>query len=591
MEPLFPEVPEDLTTADANQLASWPTQIQETLLALAAGEREIPEGMTQAQVFEASAAASADAQRIAAFVAETAEAEGEGRQLLLTLAADAGASVEAEASDVVAADDTDDTTDTDTTADDATADDATADDDEGDANSPTPAAEASADEETDEAEAPAAVAASAAPRIRAALPAPSRRHQPVISVRERDSRAVLVASAGIPGVTGGRELDRLGLGEAILETYKRTRSMPGAPPTIVASAEFPIDESRTLHEGDTYANAEKIRAIVPLWTQDREALVASGGLCAPLTPFYDLPNFASRARPVRDALAGFRAARGGVTVPTPGIIGDITDAITIITEAQDAEGGSAATKSCQAVDCPTFTDVAVTAIAHCREYGNLGSRAWPEQVAFENDLTMAAHSRAAEQYLLDRLKALSINVTTAKVYNALHDLIYAVTRAAAGIRYRLRMLPEQRFRLLAPSWLLDLLLADTAGTQFDRFRTRGELEAALERAGVTVSWYIDTPTSGTTQGFANETASALDDFPDVAQMALYPEGAFLHLDGGTLELGIVRDSTLNATNDFQVFGETWEEVARIAPAQAALWITATICPDGTFPALQTALTC
>ena len=63
------------------------------------------------------------------------------------------------------------------------------------------------------------------------------------------------------------------------------------------------------------------------------------------------------------------------------------------------------------------------------------------------------------------------------------------------------------------------------------------------------------------------------------------------MDGGSLELGLVRDSTLNSTNDFQMFGETFENVALLAPAQAARWISATVCPSGEFPALTTALSC
>ena len=74
-------------------------------------------------------------------------------------------------------------------------------------------------------------------------------------------------------------------------------------------------------------------------------------------------------------------------------------------------------------------------------------------------------------------------------------------------------------------------------------------------------------------------------------MALFPEGTFLHLDGGSLELGIVRDSTLNSTNDYQVFGETFENVARIGPTQAARWASVTICPAGTFPAAGTGISC
>ncbi len=36
---------------------------------------------------------------------------------------------------------------------------------------------------------------------------------------------------------------------------------------------------------------------------------------------------------------------------------------------------------------------------------------------------------------------------------------------------------------------------------------------------------------------------------------LFPQGVYI--DGGTLDLGIVRDSALNSTNDFQIFGESF----------------------------------
>ncbi len=41
----------------------------------------------------------------------------------------------------------------------------------------------------------------------------------------------------------------------------------------------------------------------------------------------------------------------------------------------------------------------------------------------------------------------------------------------------------------------------------------------------------------------------------VSYWHLGPAGVYI--DGGTLDLGIVRDSTLNSTNDFQVVGETF----------------------------------
>ena len=304
-----------------------------------------------------------------------------------------------------------------------------------------------------------------------------------------------------------------------------------------------------------------------------------------------MPNFASQARPVRDSLPSFQADRGGVNVPTATTIGDITSAITVIEESEDALGGTFATKSCQDLECPAYTEVPVTVLSHCREYGNLNAMAWPEKIAHENDLTMAAHARTAETYLLDRVKTLSINVTQAEVLGAVGDFIHAVTKAQAAIRYRLRMERSARFRVLAPQYLPDLFAADTAYTQFDRFQAQAEIAAVIERYGISVTWYLDDVTGGTSQGFAAEEAGALDDFPDDVQWAIFPEGEFIHVDSGSLELGIVRDSTLNSTNDYQFFGETFENVARLGPAQGALWVTQGVCPSGEFPALGTALTC
>ncbi len=69
---------------------------------------------------------------------------------------------------------------------------------------------------------------------------------------------------------------------------------------------------------------------------------------------------------------------------------------------------------------------------------------------------------------------------------------------------------------------------------------------------------------------------------------LFPEGTFLFLDTGTLELGIVRDSVLNATNDFEIFGETFENVAFIGVESLA--VSSAICDSGTVT-LPVAVTC
>jgi hypothetical protein len=370
------------------------------------------------------------------------------------------------------------------------------------------------------------------------------------------------------------------------------------PKTKVAKAEYDFPEERTLNGNDDF---EKIRAVLPETVEfagrsgghGGEALVASGGLCAPLTPIYSMPNFATEAEPVWDSLPVFRAARGGVNVPEATYIANITTAISSISEANDALGGTFAEKSCQDLTCPDYTETAVNIFAHCREYGNLNARAWPEKIAHENALTMAALSRVSEGFMLDRIKALSVNVTNgAETLGALIYLVDAIVKAAFGIRGRLRMPREARFRALLPAWVPDMLVLDNIQTQFDRFRSKEELVAYLRSVGIDPVFYLDTPSTGTTQlPDSAQTAAAIDSLPDNVQWAIFPEGAFIGIDMGVLELGIVRDSVLNATNDFQVFGERFRNLARIAPAQAAYWVTSDLCASGQFPPAGTARTC
>ena len=54
---------------------------------------------------------------------------------------------------------------------------------------------------------------------------------------------------------------------------------------------------------------------------------------------------------------------------------------------------------------------------------------------------------------------------------------------------------------------------------------------------------------------------ALVGYPTVMRALVYPEGSFQRLGGGELNLGVVRDSALNAVNKYQVFSESFEAIA------------------------------
>jgi hypothetical protein len=64
------------------------------------------------------------------------------------------------------------------------------------------------------------------------------------------------------------------------------------------------------------------------------------------------------------------------------------------------------------------------------------------------------------------------------------------------------------------------------------------------------------------QTYDNATAgSVLPGFPDQIDALLYTTGSFLYLDGGALDLGLVRDSTLNSRNRYRIFEEEFHGAA------------------------------
>ncbi len=76
-----------------------------------------------------------------------------------------------------------------------------------------------------------------------------------------------------------------------------------------------------------------------------------------------------------------------------------------------------------------------------------------------------------------------------------------------------------------------------------------------------MTWTLDGEAG---QRFADQAADAAWPTSVARGRLRLPRRAFTFLDGGVLDLGIVRDWVLNAANDHMVFSETFEAVARRA---------------------------
>lgn len=424
-------------------------------------------------------------------------------------------------------------------------------------------------------QAPTAVAASARP-AGARAPHDPRRRRPSATVTAPTATKTLVAA-------GGTEItDATSLGNAVLDRIRAL--VPGGPRQRVVTVRTDYPEDRLLRRGDLAGNDRKIRSIT-----EPAAITASGGICGPLNVDYSVPVFAVDDRPVRDALPRFGADRGGITFTPPPTIGSVAAATGIWTEAMDAGSpGNSDTKAVLTVDCGDPTSIDVDAITTILQYGNMQGKFYPEYVAANSENAVAAAARVADVNLLNKIHALSVEQTLVPTVGAGRGLLEVIDQARAAIRYRLRLSDQARFRVIPPIWLLDMIRADLArelpsGT--DRMGLAdAQIEEYLAVRNVNASWHYDgvaSQGSGNTyplQGFAAASSGALTAWPTKVVFPIFVEGTFQFLDGGELNLGVVRDSTLDSTNDYQTFVETFENVA--FRGIEALWIIATLAPTG-----------
>lgn len=311
------------------------------------------------------------------------------------------------------------------------------------------------------------------------------------------------------------------------------------------------------------SSEENTRTIDAVTAPALSALTAAGGICEPLPADFSNPFCGDRGRPIRDALPAFRADRGGIRFLPSVTIGDLSDAITVWTAATDADPGSD-TKACPEVVCEDELSATVDAIVACLTVGNFQARFNPEFWRSRLDLLMVEHDRIAEQTLYATMLADPVTTTTLVPVGAgdgtIVDLLRVVDMQTAGIRDRHRLIGT-RFVSILPASLRNALrthLANQAPAgSTDQFALAdSQIANFFAVRNVTPVWSPDIELIGTQAGGA-----ALAAYNTPFNVLTFPEGTFLFLDGGTLDLGTqIVDSTLNATNNRQAFMETFEQV-------------------------------
>jgi hypothetical protein len=392
----------------------------------------------------------------------------------------------------------------------------------------------------------------------------------------------ITAGADIPGYTAGSTIEDMSeLSQAMEKRLHSLRRVNGGDGEqhIVASFSTTYAEDRFLGT-DAEANSAKIESL------SAQALVASGGHGAPVETKYDIFGLGSTTvRPVRDSLPKFQADRGGIRfVTAPSFAsGDYADAVGVWTAAIDAAPGSATKESLTVVAAAENTAV-TDAVTLQLQFGNLMTRAYPELIARHNELALVAHARAGEVDLLTKIAAASTAVTSGTILGFGRDFLVSVRKAAVAYRSRHRIAQTTTLKALIPDWVYDAMASDLAVSMPGDSTLavgRAEIEGYLSGSNVTLVGSPDMTYFGA-QG-----AAALLEFPDSFDWFLFAEGTFLFLDGGSLDLGIIRDSSLVGTNDYKMFVETFEGVAKVGIE--SLKITQTVNINGSAAALRDTL--
>jgi hypothetical protein len=339
--------------------------------------------------------------------------------------------------------------------------------------------------------------------------------------------------------------------------------------------EFP--EERHLSSRDSWAaNRDKVEAVQESASgvhATQNALVAAG-LCAPFEVLYDIPVLGEDDRPVRAALSRFGADRGGITY-RPALDGVTqTGGIGTWTEAND-EASPLVPKTCFEVVCPGVLTAQVEATYLCLQFSNMSTRFDPESMDSAVRAQQIAHARFAENKLLTALAAGSKALTSAQLLGATRDILVTCDKVTAYYRSVHRLSDSSSLRAILPLWARNLMRADVCRQMVgDGLASLAVVDSVIDDwfrvRNINITWHLDgvnppdltvpTPDVVTAAQFYTLAVaeSPVPGFPDTVQMLLWAEGDWLLLDGGELNLGLVRDSVLNSENRFQTFSESWE---------------------------------
>ena len=373
-------------------------------------------------------------------------------------------------------------------------------------------------------------------------------------VAEAQPEVVITAAADIPGFSGGATINTIEMAKAMHAKARTLSNGSGMVP--VASVNLPITHKVG---ADMAQNLDVIaEATAP------EALTAAGW-CAPSQSLYTL--FGVDAGDGLLDLPTVQVTRGGLNVPSFIGIGDASGALWEWTE--EDQGNEESSKPCLYIPCPDFTDYRLKAEGLCLTNGNLTDRAFPELTSRFIALAINAHLHRVSAAMVNDISLSATGVTmNAVASSAAGSILHAIDLQVADYRSQYRMSVNSVLEAIFPLWAKELIRADFAlrsGVLLTNV-TDAMIDDHFAARKVRAQFVHDYQPLFGAAVVPPVPAAPAQAFPTTMDFLLYPAGAYIKGDGGTIDLGVVRDSVLNATNDYTA---AWTEqlylVAQVGP--------------------------
>lgn len=358
----------------------------------------------------------------------------------------------------------------------------------------------------------------------------------------------------------------------------------------VARIEYDYPQERRLTAEQTPTQVQELVAaavserVTTVFDAPIEELVAAGVACAPFQISYDIPTLGDAGRPWLSGLTPFQLSRAGIRARRAMTLSDVDDMEAVgdwtLADDEAALTDPDVRKPCARIECPDLFDAEVEAITKCLTIGNLMARTDPELVRAITELTDVVFARHAESKITNAVAAGSVHVEAERVLGVTRDILANITYLAASTRWAERMDENAPLEWWGPTWAFALIQVDMArqmpGGPVDPMSiTRAQVIEWFRARNIIPNFFRDGEVG---QNLTRQQGGALNTLPATLVWYMFPAGTWVVLDQGTLDLGLVRDSTLNGTNDYQLFSEKFEAAVRLGPISYRLEQPA--CPTG-----------